>query len=60
MALFVQICEGRSAADAQPVVASSDPEVVRAVMRALERRFDPDRRPTPIRPRRPREVKAEP
>ena len=37
MALFVSLLEGRSPAEAKPILATSDRRVVQAVVRALDR-----------------------
>lgn len=39
MALFLTISEGRSGEDAVPILATSEPQAIRAVITALERRL---------------------
>lgn len=45
--LFVTVSEGKSAAEAEPIVATSDPAVVRAVGRLLARKLGAEELPRP-------------
>jgi len=46
--IYVTVLRGETPLDAQPILASSDPELVRAVIRVLRRYLEPiDRGKTP-------------
>jgi hypothetical protein len=49
MPFYVSVSEGRSGATARPIFATSDPDVVRAVIQAMERRLEPAGRHEPSR-----------
>lgn len=54
MALFVTVSEGRAGMETQPIFASSDPRIIRAVLAAIERCTVPFSLPVPLRPVRGR------
>ncbi len=54
MALFVTVSEGRGGAETQPIFASSDPRIIRAVLVAIERCTLPFSLPRPLHPVRGR------
>ncbi len=57
MAIYLTISEGSTAADAEPILATHDKDVIHAVARTIARRLS--RRPTTSRgPRRPMVVEG--
>ena len=47
MAFFLQILEGRTPGEAQPVLVTRDPEIVKLVAKLLAERLGADPAPTP-------------
>jgi hypothetical protein len=54
MALFLTISEGRAGAPTQPILATSDPRIIAAVIGVIERRMTPPAPAVPLRPVRGR------
>ena len=54
MPLFVTVSEGRAGTRTQPIVASADPRIVRAVLDAIVRYTAPPPSAVPLRPIRGR------
>ncbi len=54
MALFLTISEGRAGYPTHPILATSDPRIIAAVIGVVERRMTPPPSAVPLRPVRSR------